>query len=52
MGLGSTNVLHRHLKKASEFLQGGIPKKVKMAVKEKDENVFKNDVEQKCNEEM
>ena len=50
MGLGSTSSTLK--RKASEILQGGIPKKVEMAAKEKDEKVFKNDVEQKCNEEM
>ena len=34
-------------RKASEILQGTIAKKVEMAVKEKEEKLFNNDVEQK-----
>ena len=37
-------------RKASEILQGSIPKKVEMDVKEKVENLFKNDVKQQTEE--
>ena len=47
MGLGSTNVLYQRLLKEK---QGGVPKKVEMAAKEKDEKVFNNGVGQKCHE--
>ena len=48
MELGSINVPRQHLlRKASEILQGTIPKKVQIDAKEKEENLINSYVEKK-----